>query len=184
MLRNVQVAFFFTFVLISSWLTSSSLLLFSRDKLPFDDCVVDFAWFPKGKSPQFTSGEMRNVWVIEINPFVSNVGAPQSSLISLNLSTYQKDTTGASLFDWSRDAEVLKNGPFEFRLLTKPPEHNYEGFISNEWRELLAEVLIRAFFYIFFQIFLFQAKLRLDQANAQRDLGQLHPSMAAQCLLS
>ncbi len=32
--------------------------------------------------------------------------------------------------------------PFEFRLLTQPPSHNYDGFISNEWKELLQQVFL------------------------------------------
>ncbi len=44
-----------------------------REKLPFDACVIDFAWLSKADAYKMCDGknEERNVWVIEINPFVS-----------------------------------------------------------------------------------------------------------------
>jgi len=47
----------------------------------------------------FDTGEIK---VIELNPWAS--------------------TTGASLFSWHNDRQLLMNGPFEFRILGKPIE--------------------------------------------------------------
>ena len=93
--------------------------------LPFQNCVMDFACLPE------------QTLVIEINPWVLSVYLSQPSL----LTPYGKlESTGAGLFDWRRDKNVLENGPLEFRLLAKHPEHNYDGFLSDEWSSLLTEV--------------------------------------------
>jgi hypothetical protein len=60
------------------------------------------------------------VYLIELNPFFGD--------------------TGACLFSWreSADNEIMKSGPFEFRILEKPMKFPLECF-PFEWQTFIAE---------------------------------------------
>lgn len=101
----------------------------AQNALPFEACVMDFACLPD------------KTLVIEVNPYVRVFTPPHPFMVLPLLSASpQLDSTGAGLFDWRRDKAVLEQGPLEFRVLERHPEHNYEGFVGEEWMTLLAEV--------------------------------------------
>ena len=86
-----------------------------REKLSdISTYVIDFCLYP---SP-LSSDLIENIKVIEINPFY--------------------DTTGAALFSWNSERDVLENGPFEFRITTEIPkkrpelESEYHGILGWE----------------------------------------------------
>lgn len=65
-----------------------------------------------------SSGHPREVRVIELNPFLH--------------------TTGAALFDWHRDRDVLRNGHLQFRLLRKrPTPSELYKLVPPLWRKRL-----------------------------------------------
>merc|ERR1712137_110465 len=66
----------------------------------------------------FAITESWEVFVIELNPYNPN--------------------TDSCLFSWSRDAELLKEGPFEFRILDKPIQ-NLASQVISVWKPLLLE---------------------------------------------
>ena len=69
--------------------------------------IVDFA---------LTGPNFDKVWVVELNPFLPS--------------------TSPNLFSWSRDAELLHNGPFTFRLREK----SSRGVLADmepEWKAIL-----------------------------------------------
>lgn len=59
------------------------------------------------------------IWVIELNPFL--------------------ETTDGCLFSWQKESDVLKNGPWEFRIRTVPA-HGGKSLISHFWREIMESV--------------------------------------------
>mmetsp|Transcript_9499 Transcript_9499/g.10498 ORF Transcript_9499/g.10498 Transcript_9499/m.10498 type:complete len:378 (-) Transcript_9499:58-1191(-) len=59
-----------------------------------------------------------NVYIIELNSFES--------------------WTGGCLFSWSKDIDVIVNGPLEFRLVTKDaPKHEHWGMIPRPWQTFI-----------------------------------------------
>lgn len=72
-------------------------------------CIVDFAL------TDFES-EDGGIWVIELNPFLY--------------------TTDGALFSWTHEREILENGPFEFRYLTKPVRGALVS-IADEWKKVV-----------------------------------------------
>lgn len=69
--------------------------------------IVDFA---------ITGENLDEFWVVELNPFLTS--------------------TSPNLFSWSSDMEVLKNGPFEFRIREKS-SRGVLGDIEAEWRAIM-----------------------------------------------
>lgn len=59
-----------------------------------------------------------DVYVIELNPYNPN--------------------TDSCLFSWSRDVELLKNGPLEFRILNNPIS-NLSSSVLSCWKSLIEE---------------------------------------------
>jgi len=54
------------------------------------------------------------VYIIELNPWL--------------------DTTDSCLYSWIKDLEILKNGPFQFRINTKP-RGGIKGFVIQPWKK-------------------------------------------------
>ncbi|KAH3756685.1 cell division cycle protein 123-like [Pelomyxa schiedti] len=81
-----------------------------RDKIPMDNYVIDFA----------VSEDLHSVSVVELNPFAR--------------------TTGSCLFDWEKDATVIQNGPFEYRVIQAPLESvtNLLSVWDSIWEQLEA----------------------------------------------
>ena len=67
--------------------------------------VIDFCLFGD-EGVTGTEEDLRHIKVIEINPFY--------------------DTTGAALFSWKAERELLENGPFEFRITSELPKKRPE----------------------------------------------------------
>ena len=42
----------------------------------------------------------------------------------------KKETTGATLFDWTNDKKLLHEGPFEFKVLSDSPPSNQTPWCS------------------------------------------------------
>jgi len=61
------------------------------------------------------------------------LGPEHIKLIELNCFY---EATGMGLFDYHKDAHVLRHGPFEFRIREQPLPHA-EVKLENEWRALL-----------------------------------------------
>jgi len=92
-------------------------------KLPIAHCVIDFA------VELSTKGQNRStidkIWVIELNPFFQQ--------------------TGACLFHWACDSEILHHGPFQSRFieLDKSPQMNVnflERYLPPVWLQVVATV--------------------------------------------
>ena len=78
-------------------------------KIPLAHYIIDFALI---KQPD----DAWKVIIIELNPFSTN--------------------TDAGLFSWSKDYNILTQGPFEFRVLEKPYK-NLRKMVFDCWREML-----------------------------------------------
>jgi len=83
-----------------------------KDKIKLDDYTIDFAL-----SPLLEEGK---IWIVELN--------------------HVPPTAGTSLFDWAnpKDRDIIENGPFELRVLSKPV-HNAKGTIHPPLRRLINE---------------------------------------------
>lgn len=93
--------------------TFNSQVLPRLQESQISQCVVDFA-VVHPEDP-----ERRQVFVIEINPFVFS--------------------TDAALFQWSSDAHLLSNGPFQLRIVEKPVK-GVRNSISINWRDVFDSV--------------------------------------------
>lgn len=78
-----------------------------KDLIPHENYVIDFAIVNNDR-----------VLIIELNPFFGD--------------------TGACLFSWRepKDVNIMKNGPFEFRVLEKPHDFPLDCF-GSEWKDFI-----------------------------------------------
>ena len=90
-------------------------------------CVVDFVIL--GQEDENKSLDEAEVKVVELNIFhdyENNV----------------KISSGSEMFDWSKDKDVLLNGPFEFRAHDKIVEYEwYKKFVNPDWKEIMQDVM-------------------------------------------
>uniref|UniRef100_A0A7S2TRW3 Cell division cycle protein 123 n=1 Tax=Lotharella oceanica TaxID=641309 RepID=A0A7S2TRW3_9EUKA len=78
--------------------------------------------------------------------------------------------TGAGLFSWSKDRDVLMNGPFELRVLESEPDVGREQFIAKRWMPVVDEHIefrrLTVLMYVMTTVIVFLAFL------AQKLLGE------------
>lgn len=100
-----------------------------------DDVVIDFA----------VDLENDRVLVVEMNPFNNYIGCGTGILplfcccccsLFSNMNALWAD---AAMFDWKKDAKVLTEGPFQFRV-EKQPVENVKRVLMESFRKLIAEV--------------------------------------------
>eukprot|EP01083_Nonionella_stella_P086535 240474_1 len=123
---------YFPFVAANKQLISEKIRDFYNDKLrqrlmdhsELLPCVIDFVLLG-----QYSDLEESKVFVVELNMFH-------------DYDQKVKISSGSEMFDWTKDKNVLLNGPFEFRINERVCEYTfYRKFVNPDWLEIMQCVL-------------------------------------------
>ena len=87
-------------------------------------CVVDFVIL--GQTEDLEEAKVKVVELNIFHDYDNNV----------------KISSGSEMFDWSKDKDILLNGPFEFRVNEKVREYEfYRKFVNPDWTDIMQDVI-------------------------------------------